>query len=60
MTCELCPENLSVEQCTELADALLEDAASLPMGPNRQMLMRLAEGYRELAAMKAWVLNKVN
>ena len=53
-------EHLSVEQCNELADAFLEDAASLPVGPRQQMLMKLAESYRELAAMKIWVLSKVN
>ena len=54
------PEHLSVEQCNELADAFLEDAASLPVGPHQETLKKLAESYRELAAMKIWVLGKVN
>ena len=53
-------EHLTVDQCDELAKALHEDAARLPHGPERENLLRLAEGYRRLADMKRMVLRKVN
>ncbi len=53
-------ENLTVAQCDELAQALLEDAAALPDGSERESLLKLADGYRALANMKRTVLRKVN
>jgi hypothetical protein len=53
-------EHLTVEQCDELAEALREDAARLPHGPERENLLRLAEDYRLLADMKRMVLRKVS
>jgi hypothetical protein len=53
-------ENLTVEQCGELARALREDAACLAHGSERDYLLQLAEGYRLLAEMKRMVLRKVN
>jgi hypothetical protein len=53
-------EQLTVEQCNELANALREDAACLPHGADREKLMRLAENYRVLGQMKRMVVGRVN
>ena len=53
-------ENLTVEQCDELAKGLREDAVCLPHGSERDYLLQLAEGYRLLADMKRRVLRKIN
>jgi hypothetical protein len=53
-------ENLTVGQCDEMVEALLQDAAALLDGPERENLLKLAEGYRDLANMKRTVLRKVN
>jgi len=53
-------ERLTVAQCDELVEALLQDAAALPDGSEREKLLKLAEGYRDLADMKRMVLRKVN
>jgi hypothetical protein len=52
-------EHLTADECDELADALLEDAATLPSG-NRETSFRLAEGYRTLSVMKRMVSGEVN
>jgi hypothetical protein len=52
--------HLTVDQCDELAKALHEDAGRLRHGPERENMLRLAEGYRLLAEMKRMVLRKVN
>jgi hypothetical protein len=51
---------LTVEQCEALATALFEDTAILPPGPEKEKLLRLAQGYRSLAKMKRLILRKVN
>ena len=53
-------EALTVAQCNELADALLEDAAAMAPGPDRDAIARLAEGYCVLAEVKALVMEQVN
>jgi hypothetical protein len=53
-------EHLTVAQCDELVEALVQDAAALPDGSEREKLLKLAEGYRALASMKRTVLRKVN
>ena len=53
-------ERLTAGQCDELVEALLQDAAALPDGSEREKLLKLAEGYRALASMKRTVLRKVN
>jgi hypothetical protein len=53
-------EPLTVDDCDELAEALRERAASLPNGSEREKLLMLAEGFRELADIKRLVLRKVN
>ena len=56
-------EQLTIEQCDELAKALHEDAALLPHGLERENLLQLAEGYRLLADIKRMVrmvLREVN
>lgn len=53
-------ERLTVAECDEVAEALLQDAAALPDGPERENLLELAEGYRDLANMKRMVLRRVN
>jgi hypothetical protein len=52
--------NLTVGQCRDLAAAIFEDAAALPPGPEQQELLKLAEGYRILAAMKGLIAKSVN
>jgi hypothetical protein len=51
---------LTVEECDELAAALVEDAAALPPGPRKQSISKLAQCYRDLAKMKSFVLRNVN
>ena len=53
-------EHFTAVECDELVEALLQDAAALPDGPERENLLKLAEGYRDLAKMKRAVLRKVN
>jgi len=53
-------DQLNVDECEELAEALCQDAASLPNRPNKENLLKLAEAYRALAIMKSLVLRKVN
>jgi hypothetical protein len=53
-------EHLTVDECDELAKALLEEAALLPHGSKRENLLQLAEDYRVLADMKRMVLRKVS
>ncbi len=53
-------EHLTIEECDELEKALRQDAASLPNGPDKENLLKLAAGYRALANMKRMVLRKVN
>jgi hypothetical protein len=52
--------NLTADECDELADALIEDAAALPHGPKKENALRLAESYRNLAEMKRMVLRESN
>ena len=51
---------LTADQCEELAAALTEDAASMPPGPRRDDLLKLAQNYRVLAAMKRLIAGKTN
>jgi hypothetical protein len=52
--------NLTVEQCEEMAVAISQDAAQLPSGPRRNELLKLAQYYRVLAAMKSTIARKLN
>ncbi len=45
-------ELLTFEECEELAEALLEEAAALPNGAKKEGLLKLAHGYHNLANMK--------
>jgi hypothetical protein len=53
-------EHLTADECDELAEALRQDAAALPNGSKKENLLKLAEGYRDLANIKRMVLRKVN
>jgi hypothetical protein len=53
-------EHLTVDECDELAKALREDAARLPHGSERELLLQLAEDYSILADLKRMILRKVN
>jgi hypothetical protein len=53
-------EHLTIDQCEEMAEALRQGAADLPDGSEKENLLKLAEGYRELANMKRMVLRRVN
>jgi hypothetical protein len=44
---------LIVEQCEQLATAMFEDAAARPPGPKQKEILKLANGYRNLAEMKS-------
>jgi hypothetical protein len=52
--------NLTADECEELADALVEAAAAMPLGPKKQETSKLSDGYRTLAQVKRLVLRKVN
>jgi hypothetical protein len=54
------PELLTVGQCRQLATAMLEEAASLPPGPRKDEVLKLADGYHNLAEMKGLILRKVH
>jgi hypothetical protein len=45
--------NLTVEQCEELAAAIAEEAALLSPGSKKQALLKLAQSYRDIAAIRA-------
>jgi hypothetical protein len=60
MTNEKESPNLTVEQCRELAAAMFENAAALPPGPKKDEILKLAQGYRDLAEMKDWLARKLN
>jgi hypothetical protein len=53
-------EHLTIDECSELAEALRQDAAALPNGSEKENLLKLAECYRDLANIKRMVLRKVN
>jgi hypothetical protein len=54
-------EHLTADECDELAEALRQHAAALPNGWEKEIiLLKLAEGYRDLANIKRIVLRKVN
>src|SRR5690348_4458165 len=60
MTCgEEESSNLTIEQCEELATAITEDASLLPPASKKEELLRLALGYRRLAAMKRLIARKL-
>ena len=42
-------EHLTFEECEELAEALLEEAAALPNGAKKEGLLKLARGYHNQA-----------
>jgi hypothetical protein len=52
--------NLTVNQCEEMAAAITEEAALISHGPKKEALLKLAQGYRDLATMKALVARKSN
>jgi hypothetical protein len=52
--------NLTVEQCEELAAAIAEEAALLSPGSKKQALLKLAQSYRDLAAMKGLIARNLN
>ena len=52
--------NLTADECDELVAALVEEAAALPHGLKKEGVLRLADGYRNLAAMKRMVLRNMN
>jgi hypothetical protein len=52
--------NLTVEQCEELAAAISQDAAPLPPGARKDDLLKLAQSYRVLAAMKSIIARNLN
>ena len=51
---------LTISECQLLADALSDDAATLPAGPKKDGILKLAEGFRKLAKMKALVARGAN
>jgi hypothetical protein len=53
-------EHLTPDECDELAEGLRQDAAALSDGSKKQALLKLSEGYRDLASAKRMVLRKVN
>jgi hypothetical protein len=52
--------HLTADECDELAEALRQDAAALSRGSQKDALLKLSEGYRDLASKKRMVLRKVN
>jgi hypothetical protein len=54
------PQRVTAAQCDELVEALLQGAAALPDGSERENLLKLAAGYHDLANMKRIVDRNVN
>jgi len=52
--------HLTIAECQLLADSISEDAAALPDGPKKEDLLKLAQGYRNLANMKVFVERNTN
>jgi hypothetical protein len=52
--------NMTADECEELADFLLGDAAALPAGKKQGEILKLVFGYRDLAKMKRLALQNVN
>jgi len=50
--------NLTANQCRELAEALLEEAAALPEASKKPKLLQLAQSYHDLAELKSLVARK--
>jgi hypothetical protein len=50
--------DLTVKECEELAAALVEDRAGLSPGPEQESILKIAQGYLELAKLKRLVLGK--
>ena len=53
-------EHLTADECEEFADAFAHDAASCASVEKRAKLAKLAQAYRNLAAMKRMVAAKVS
>jgi hypothetical protein len=60
MGTERTERTLTVEECERLAATLSEDAAALPVGLEKEDLLKLSESYRVLAQMKQLVLRTTN
>jgi hypothetical protein len=43
-----------------MAASMLEDAAALPPGPKKEEILKLANGYSDLAERKSWLSGKLN
>jgi small ligand-binding sensory domain FIST len=52
--------NLTAEQCEELAAAITEEAVLLSSGSKKEALLKLAQSYLDLAAMKGLIARKLN
>jgi hypothetical protein len=46
---------LTIEQLQQIAKAKFEEAAVLPLGPERQEILKSAHGFRSMAEMKGWL-----
>jgi hypothetical protein len=52
--------DLTIEECRLLADSISDDAATMPEGPKKESLLKLAQSYRSLANMKALIARQTN
>jgi hypothetical protein len=46
---------LSIEELQQIAKTKFEEAAGLPMGPQRQKVLASAHSFRSLAEMRGWL-----
>ncbi|WP_456768148.1 hypothetical protein [Bradyrhizobium sp. USDA 3650] len=53
-------QGLSAEQCDDMAQALLQEAAGMLRGHRKERLLELAEAYGILGQMKRMVLCRAN
>lgn len=53
-------EHLTPDECDELAEGLRQDAAALSDRSKKEALLKLSEGYRDLASAKRIVRRQVN
>jgi hypothetical protein len=46
---------LTIEELRQFAAAKFEEAATLPEGPEKQQILKLAYSYRTMAEMRGWL-----
>jgi hypothetical protein len=51
---------LTIEELQQIAKNKFAEAAGLPLGPQRQKVLKSAYGYRSLAEMRGWLCGELH